>query len=66
MKRSILSMAIALAAITPTSVLAAETVTEKNAEQPMEKIEVTGSRIKRADFEGVAPVTVISADEIAN
>lgn len=65
MKRSILSMAIALATITPTT-FAAETATDKNADQPMEKMEVTGSRIKRADFEGVAPVTVISADEIAN
>lgn len=34
-------------------------VTEK-----VERIEVTGSRIKRTDMEGVAPVTVITAEEI--
>ncbi|MEE2025426.1 TonB-dependent receptor [Alkalimonas mucilaginosa] len=33
-------------------------------EQTVERIEVTGSRIKRTDLEGVAPVTVISAAEI--
>ncbi|ACJ30520.1 Outer membrane receptor protein [Shewanella piezotolerans WP3] len=38
----------------------------QTADEPIEKIQVTGSRIKRADFEGVAPVTVISAGEIAN
>lgn len=32
--------------------------------EKLERIEVTGSRIKRTDMEGVAPVTVISAEEI--
>ncbi|MBW3164085.1 TonB-dependent receptor [Ferrimonas balearica] len=31
-----------------------------------ERIEVTGSRIKRVDIEGVSPLTVITADDIAN
>lgn len=31
---------------------------------PVERIEVTGSRIKRTDMEGVAPVSVISAADI--
>ncbi|MBY5979113.1 TonB-dependent receptor domain-containing protein [Ferrimonas balearica] len=30
-----------------------------------ERIEVTGSRIKRVDLEGVSPLTVITADDIA-
>ncbi|PKH57630.1 TonB-dependent receptor [Shewanella sp. Choline-02u-19] len=66
MKRTILSMAIALATVAPTTALAADITPEQNAKQPIEKIQVTGSRIKRTDFEGVAPVTVITAEEIAN
>lgn len=38
--------------------------TQPQAEPEVERIEVTGSRIKRTDLEGVAPVTVISALEI--
>jgi iron complex outermembrane recepter protein len=33
-------------------------------DKPVERIEVTGSRIKRTDLEGVAPVSVITAEEI--
>src|SRR5699024_1550303 len=31
----------------------------------LDRVEVTGSRIKRTDFEGTAPVTVIDAEAIA-
>ncbi|MBV7315978.1 TonB-dependent siderophore receptor [Shewanella sp. NIFS-20-20] len=34
------------------------------AEETIEKIEVTGSHIKRIDLEGASPITVISADDI--
>ena len=34
------------------------------AQQKVEKIEVTGSNIKRVDAEGVAPITVITKDDI--
>ncbi|QBL08127.1 hypothetical protein E0Z06_00680 [Rheinheimera sp. D18] len=34
---------------------------QDNTVAPLERIEVTGSRIKRTDLEGVAPVTVITA-----
>lgn len=45
----------------PSALYAAESdVTE----QAIERIEVTGSRIKRTDLEGIAPVTVISAEDI--
>ncbi|WP_394146739.1 TonB-dependent receptor plug domain-containing protein [Shewanella atlantica] len=61
------ALTLAMVALAPSSLLAEESsaVTD-GANEKIEKIEVTGSRIKRADFEGVAPVTVISADEIAN
>ena len=36
------------------------------AAQKVEKIEVTGSNIKRVDAEGSAPIQVITRDEIAN
>ena len=36
------------------------------AEETVERIEVTGSRIRRTDMEGVAPVTVITAEDLAN
>ncbi|GIU44218.1 hypothetical protein [Shewanella algidipiscicola] len=64
LKHSAISIALALA-FAPTTLIAAQSDTDNN-EAKIEKIEVTGSRIKRADFEGVAPVTVISADDIAN
>ncbi|WNC73813.1 TonB-dependent receptor [Thalassotalea psychrophila] len=38
--------------------------TETEAEQEIEVVEVTGSRIKANTLEGVTPVTVISADEM--
>lgn len=65
LKQSALSVALAMA-LTPALSVAAESNTTGTESAKMEKIEVTGSRIKRTDFEGVAPVTVISADDIAN
>ena len=67
MKLSALTMAITMAALASSSLQAAEQTGDKaGADQEMEKISVTGSRIKRADFEGVAPVTVITAEDIEN
>lgn len=37
---------------------------EQQAAEQVERIEVTGSRIKRTDMEGASPVTVMSAEEI--
>jgi len=48
----------------PTFSFAAEAVKE-NADKDVERIEVTGSRIKRADMESASPVAVISAAEIS-
>ncbi|MEW6992362.1 TonB-dependent receptor plug domain-containing protein [Colwelliaceae bacterium 6441] len=44
-----------------TSAFAAE---ENTAEEEVEKIEVTGSRIKRLDVEGPSPVTIVTAVEM--
>ncbi|KGK00935.1 TonB-dependent receptor domain-containing protein [Thalassotalea sp. ND16A] len=37
---------------------------EATAEEEVERIEVTGSRIKRTDLEGASPVTVMTADDM--
>ncbi|MDN3653185.1 TonB-dependent receptor [Thalassotalea ponticola] len=37
---------------------------EATAEEDVERIEVTGSRIKRTDLEGASPVTVMTAEDI--
>jgi len=67
MKLSALTLAMTMAALTTSSLQAAEQTAGKDANnEEIEKIAVTGSRIKRADFEGVAPVTVITAEDIAN
>ncbi|WP_192954832.1 TonB-dependent receptor [Gallaecimonas mangrovi] len=43
---------------------AADDSTSTDSDQKVEKIEVTGSRIKRVDMETVSPVTVINAADI--
>ena len=47
-----------------TSLTANAQTTEENTEAPIEKIQVTGSHIKRVDLESVSPVTVITAESI--
>ncbi|AXT39077.1 TonB-dependent receptor [Alteromonas sp. BL110] len=47
-----------------TSLSAYAQTTEENTEAPIEKIQVTGSHIKRVDLESVSPVTVITAESI--
>ncbi|TYT27438.1 TonB-dependent receptor plug domain-containing protein [Luteimonas viscosa] len=58
-----------LASVAAAPVLAQnQTSTEETADQPasteLDKVVVTGSRIKKVDIEGPAPVTVITADDI--
>ena len=48
----------------PTLTFAEEVVSEK-VEKDVERIEITGSRIKRADMESASPVAVISAEQIS-
>ncbi|GHG60612.1 TonB-dependent receptor [Alishewanella longhuensis] len=46
------------------SLVAAPGLAEEDAAAKVERIEITGSRIKRTEFESSVPVTVITADEI--
>ncbi|KTF18457.1 TonB-dependent receptor plug domain-containing protein [Pseudoalteromonas sp. H105] len=60
MKKSILGLAVVSAIpMFSTNVIAAD-----EAAQSIEKIQVTGSRIKRSDMENASPVTLIGADDI--
>ncbi|MCG9713137.1 TonB-dependent receptor [Shewanella insulae] len=45
--------------------IAAPVYATDNSEETVERIEVTGSRIKRIDMEGASPITTITADELA-
>ena len=71
-----LALALATAMLLPTGVVLAQTTTTQSqdeetpqttttgAAKTLDKVSVTGSRIKRVDAEGPAPVTIISAEEI--
>ena len=62
--RSCLSVAIyATLSLTNYAIAAEETAKE---EQKVEKIVVTGSRIKGVDLEGTQPLVIINADDIRN
>ena len=58
--RLALMMGAAATASISTSAFAAE----EAADDEIEKIEVTGSRIKRSDLEGASPVTVITTEDM--
>ncbi|MBQ4832233.1 TonB-dependent receptor [Pseudoalteromonas sp. MMG010] len=62
MNKSLIGLAVlaAIPAFSSTSAFAAD-----DAVKTIEKIQVTGSRIKRADMETASPVTIIGADDIA-
>ena len=59
-------LAIAFGAASTMAFSNAALAQEENEEaaEPVEKIQVTGSRIKRADLEGALPVTVIDREAI--
>ena len=46
--------------------LANQTVYAAENTEQVERIEVTGSRIKRVDLEGAVPVTILKAEDLAN
>ncbi|KAF7767559.1 hypothetical protein PCIT_a4517 [Pseudoalteromonas citrea] len=59
MKKSVIALSIAASVpMFSNNVQAQETV------KPIEKIEVTGSKIKRSDMETASPVTIIGAEDI--
>jgi iron complex outermembrane receptor protein len=53
-----------LAVVIPGLIAAASAVAQTPAPQKVEKIEVTGSNIKRVDAETASPITIITRDEI--
>ncbi|MGN6224557.1 TonB-dependent receptor plug domain-containing protein [Pseudoxanthomonas sp.] len=64
---SALTLTVAGSAFAQDSGQAATPASSQTENQPthtLDKVSVTGSRIKRADIEGPAPVTVITADQI--
>ncbi len=63
-KLSSVALAIAGSFIAMPLIVSAEEMAKE--EQKIEKIEITGSRIKGVDLEGTQPLVVISADDIKN
>lgn len=59
MKKSVIALSIA--ASVP---MFSNNVQAQDAVKPIEKIEVTGSKIKRSDMETASPVTIIGAEDI--
>ena len=63
-----IAKAVQLAFITSTSLAAVSAQTayaaDSNAEEEVERISVTGSRIKRSDMEGASPVTVMTTEDM--
>ncbi|MBU2114023.1 MAG: TonB-dependent receptor [Gammaproteobacteria bacterium] len=57
-------LAIAFGAVSATAFTASVTAAEEDESAKVERIEVTGSRIKRTDMEGALPVTVIDRESI--
>ncbi|NMP15841.1 TonB-dependent receptor [Thalassotalea sp. Y01] len=62
--KNLITRALMLGAAASTTMFSANTKAEENETADVERIEVTGSRIKRADMETASPVTVIGAEEI--
>lgn len=64
-KLTLVASAVTIALTVPSSYSAmAQTTGNEKAEEKIERVEVTGSRIRRTDMEGVAPVTVITAEDL--
>lgn len=61
---AIVAGAASSAMLVPNAIYAQET--EALAEETVEKIEVTGSRIKRIDMEGASPITILTAADMAD
>ncbi|MBB3277212.1 MULTISPECIES: TonB-dependent receptor [unclassified Pseudoxanthomonas] len=69
LKRNHLCAALIAALVLPIAAVAQDAATGQQAEaqqgpSTLDKVTVTGSRIKRAEIEGPTPVTVITADDI--
>ncbi|WP_163934737.1 TonB-dependent receptor [Paraferrimonas sp. SM1919] len=66
MKSSFMAKTIRLALIggAATTAYTAPALAVEEAAEEVERVEVTGSRIKRADLEGVSPVTILTAENM--
>lgn len=63
-KHGLLTAALSIAMLNAVSAQAQETEEKQDSPTTLDKIEVTGSRIKRAAVEGALPVTVIGRQDI--
>ncbi len=63
-KPSVRLIRIALAIIAGTATMATYAQEENKAGEKVQRVEVTGSNIKRVDLEGVSPITIISREQI--
>lgn len=63
-RKSLTAAAVAATLGFPALAVAQDAQSGTNAEEEVERIEVTGSRIKRTDLEGDVPVTVIDREDI--
>ena len=64
-RKSFTALAVAGGLATPALAVAQDSNTVE-AQGNIEKIQVTGSRIKRSDLESASPVEVLSADELTD
>jgi iron complex outermembrane receptor protein len=63
-RRSALARSVLLACGATATVLTVQPVMAQDAGSQLQRIEVTGSRIKRADAEGAVPITVITRENL--
>lgn len=62
--RSIIALAVGAALTSFSGVTLAENETNDVLEEDVERIQITGSRIKRATLEGVTPIVTLSSEDI--
>ncbi|MDN3653629.1 TonB-dependent receptor [Thalassotalea ponticola] len=62
--KNVITRVLTLGAAASTAMVASHAQAQENEMASVERIEVTGSRIKRADMETASPVTVIGAEAI--
>lgn len=63
-RKSLLAATIAGAISFPAAVMAQEQDQEEGVKEDVERIQVTGSRIKRTDMETASPVEMVSSEEV--
>lgn len=64
-RKSLTAAAVAASLGFPALAVAQDAQTDVNAEEQVERIQVTGSRIRQSDIEGANPVSVYTAEDLA-